>query len=98
MDSLNYKFDETSNLNGSHSSSSITNINGTNFKINFTDLNKEFSQFDAEFSANNWADLQIDEYLQTLNKQTRNKQENIFEFVKTEVNYFKILSIIQKVI
>jgi hypothetical protein len=35
--------------------------------------------------------------LGTLNKQARNRQENIFEFMKTEVNYVKILCITQKV-
>ncbi len=34
----------------------------------------------------------------SLNKQTRNKQENIFEFMKTEVNYVKILTITKRVI
>ena len=50
-----------------------------------------------QFNFNNWADLQTDEFLHNLSKSTRNKQENIFEFIKTEVNYLKILTITQKV-
>lgn len=38
-----------------------------------------------------------EKYLKTLNKNVRNRQENIFEFMKTELNYVKILTITQKV-
>ena len=82
-----YRFDESSG-------SSTSN----NFRTSINDLNKEFSSLDTEFSANNWADLQNDEYLKSLSKSARNRQENIFEFMKTELNYVKILTITQKVL
>lgn len=86
VDSLVYKFDENS-----------TAAAAANFRLSLNDLNKEFSHLDNEFSANNWADMQSEEFLKTLNKNIRNRQENIFEFVKTELNYVKILTITQKV-
>jgi hypothetical protein len=82
------------------SSSGNSNNSGNrlnSFKVNLTELNEEFARFDTEFSANTWTDMQNEEFLTTLTKQSRNKQENIFEFMKTEVNYVKILSITQKV-
>ena len=82
-------------LKSKNSSNSTNRLNS--FKINLSDLNEEFSKFDSEFNANTWADMQNEEFLHTLSKQSRNKQENIFEFMKTEVNYVKILSITQKV-
>lgn len=91
MDSLAYKFDETTT--GGSTSSSVSN----NLRTSLNDLNREFSSLDTEFSATNWADMQTDEYLKTLGKSVRNRQENIFEFIKTELNYVKILSITQKV-
>ena len=36
-------------------------------------------------------------FLNKLSKLNRYKQENIFEFLKTEINYVKILNITQKV-
>ena len=104
VDSLNYKFDDaaaitTANTTACSSNTNLaTSVNSVNqFRINPTDINKDFVNFDLEFNFNNWADLQSEEFLQGLNKQSRNKQENIFEFIKTEVSYLKILTITQKV-
>jgi hypothetical protein len=89
-------------LSNAKKSGSFNNNNNSNFlRTDITDIiNKEFStKFDleGEFNANNWADLQTTDYLQTLTKQARNKQENIFEFYKTELNYVKILNITQRI-
>ena len=96
VDSLNCKLDEATLANASVVSNASQNVN--QFRINPTDINKEFAHFDLEFNFNNWADLQTEEFLHGLSKQSRNKQENIFEFIKTEVSYLKILTITQKVI
>lgn len=89
MDSLNYKFDENA--------ASTNALSNANLRTSLNDFNQEFHELDKEFSANNWADMQSEDYLKTLNKNVRNKQENIFEYIKTELNYVKILSITQKV-
>ncbi|CAF0793101.1 unnamed protein product [Brachionus calyciflorus] len=86
----------TGSVSSNGSTSLISGCLYSNLKLYLSELNKEFSSFELEFSATNWADLQNDEYLQTLSRNARNKQENIFEFVKTEVNYFKILSMCQR--
>ncbi len=101
---MNYKFEDATIIAASNTTacSSSTNLstvssNVSQFRINPTDINKDFVNFDLEFNFNNWADLQTEEFLHGLNKQSRNKQENIFEFIKTEVSYLKILTITQKV-
>lgn len=105
VDSLNYKFDDAATITTANTTACSSNTNlatsvnsvVNQFRINPTEINKDFVNFDLEFNFNNWADLQSEEFLQGLNKQSRNKQENIFEFIKTEVSYLKILTITQKV-
>jgi hypothetical protein len=54
--------------------------------------------YDIELGhAENWAALQSEKFLQLLSKNLRNKQENIFELLKTEISYVKMLNITQKV-
>ena len=112
VDSLNYKFEDNSLINvtnttcGSSKAKLSTDITGSNncsshsapqFGINPTDVTKDFDHYDKLISFDNWADLQTEDFLHGLSKSARNKQENIFEFIKTEVNYLKILTIMQKV-
>jgi hypothetical protein len=66
--------------------------------INVSDIETQFTIYDNELGyAENWAALHTDNFLQSLSKNARNKQENIFEFLKTEVSYVKMLNITQKV-
>lgn len=83
VESLNLKYDDKTTTSA--------------FNQIFADINAEFSKYEFDFSVENWADLQIEEFLKTLNKQTRNKQENIYEFCKTEINYVKVLTITQRI-
>jgi hypothetical protein len=60
VDSLNYKFDD-SNGNSQSSSFFLLNQSNNQFRINLNEINKDFSYYDNEFNANNWADLQTEE-------------------------------------
>ena len=64
-----------------------------------SDIETQFTIYDNELgNAENWAALHTEMFLQSLSKNARNKQENIFEFLKTEVSYVKMLNITQKVL
>ncbi len=93
---MSLKSSSSGNSNGVGAAAASSNRLNS-FKVNLSELNEEFAKFDTEFSANTWTDMQSEAFLATLSKQARNKQENIFEFMKTEVNYVKILSITQRV-
>ena len=66
--------------------------------INVCDIDTEFTIYENELgNAENWAALHTESFLHSLNKTARNKQENIFELLKTEINFVKMLNITQKV-
>ena len=82
-ESLNYKFDDKT---------------GSTASINVAEIETEFTVYDNVLgNAENWAALQTESFLQSLSKNVRNKQENIFEFLKTEISFVKMLNITQKV-
>jgi hypothetical protein len=64
VDSLNYKFDDSIlPVPNAHQSSGLagTSAAANAFHANLAEISKEFSAYDSEFSANNWADLQSEE-------------------------------------
>jgi hypothetical protein len=61
VDSLNYKFDDSNGNTQSSSSFFPLNLSNNQFRINLNEINKDFSYYDDEFNANNWADLQTEE-------------------------------------
>ena len=105
---MNYKFDENG-LNNSGDNLFRINLNDLNKEFSDFDLEFNFNNWadlqteEVRFKIYRYVyttntNLYIFfKFLQSLSKTSRNKQENVFEFMKTEVNYVKILTITQKV-
>jgi hypothetical protein len=87
VESLNIKYDDK------HAQQHESNA----FNAPFNEINAEFGVYEQDFNGDNWADQQTEDFLQDLNKHKRNKQENVYEFLKTEINYVKVLRIVKKI-